>query len=109
MYEEQTQETQRQKGIDDDLNLYYKVYNRYRPEAGESNAESAARSTALEAEYQYLQMKKNTGRDNVKDKRKRVTKIHHLSPITPPRETLEFKVTTEASQGGHSNNNVQEI
>jgi hypothetical protein len=38
MHEEQTQETEKQKGIDDDLNLYYKVYNRYRPEAGESNA-----------------------------------------------------------------------
>jgi hypothetical protein len=88
-HEVQTQETEKQKDIDDDLNLYYKVYNRYRPEAGESNAESAVRSTALEAEYnQYLPMKKNTGRENVKDKRKRATKLHHLSPITPPRETL---------------------
>ncbi len=42
MHEEQTQETEKQKCIDDNLNLYYKVYNRYRPEAGESNAESAA-------------------------------------------------------------------
>jgi hypothetical protein len=54
-------------------------------------------------------MKKNTGRENVKDKRKRATKLRHLSPITPPRETLEFKVTTGTSQDGHSNNNVQEI
>ncbi len=105
----QTKESKKKKSIDDDLDLYYKVYNRYKPEAGESNAESAARSTALEAEYQYLLMKKNTGRENVKGKRERAAKLHYLSPITPPRETLEFKVTTEASQGGHSSNNVQEI
>jgi hypothetical protein len=108
-HEVQTQESKKEKGIDDNLDLYYKVYNRYIPEAGKSNAESAARSTALEVEYQYLLMKKNTGRENVKGKRQRATKLHYLSPITPPRETLEFKVTTEASQGGHSKNNVQEI
>jgi hypothetical protein len=108
-HEVQTIENNKKKGIDDDLDLYYKVYNRYKPEAGESNAESAARSTALEAEYQYLLMKKNTGRENVEGKRERATKLHYLSPITPPRETLEFKVTKEASQGRHSNNNVQEI
>jgi hypothetical protein len=108
-HEVQTQETEKQKGIEDDLNLYYKVYNRYKPEAGESNAESAARSTTLEAEYQYLLAKKNTGRENVKYKRERAAKSHYLSPITPPKEILEFKVTTEAAQGGHRTNNVQEI
>jgi hypothetical protein len=108
-HEVQTQESKKKKGIDDDLDLYYKVYNRYKPEAGESNAESAARSTALEAEYQYLLMKKNTGRENVKRKRQRDTKLHYLSPITQPRETLEFKVKIAFSQDGHSNNNVQEI
>ncbi len=108
-HEVQTLETKKKKGIDDDLDLYYKLYNRYKPEAGESNAESAARSTVLEAEYLYLLMKKNTGRENVKGKRQRATKLHHLSPVIPPRETLEFKVTTEASRGGHSNNNVLEI
>jgi hypothetical protein len=95
-HEVQTQELKKEESIDDDLDLYYKVYNRYKPEPGESNAESAARSTALEAEYQYLIIKKNAGRENVKVKRQRATKLHYLSPITPPRETLEFKVTTEA-------------
>ncbi len=108
-HEVQIQETEKQKGIEDDLNLYYKVYNRYKPEAGESNAESVARSTALEAEYQYLLAKKNAGRENVNYKRERATKSHYLSPITPPKEILEFKVMTEAAQGGHSTNNVQEI
>ncbi len=87
-HEVQTQEPKKKKGIDDDLDLYYKVCNRYKPEAGEPNAESAARSTALEAEYQYLLMKKNTGRENVKGKRQQDTKIHYLLPITPPRQTL---------------------
>jgi hypothetical protein len=65
-HEVRTKESKKKKSIDDDLDLYYKVYNRYKPEAEESNAESAARSTALEAEHQYLLMKKNTGRENVK-------------------------------------------
>ncbi len=64
-HEVQTQESKKKKGIDDDLDLYYKVYNRYKPEAGGSNVESAARSTALEVEYQYLLMKKNTGKNDV--------------------------------------------
>ena len=42
--EVQAKESKKEEGIGDDLELYYKVYNRYKPEAGESNAESAARN-----------------------------------------------------------------
>jgi hypothetical protein len=103
--EVQAKESKKEEGIGDDLDLYYKVYNRYKPEAGESNAESVARTTAFEAEYQYLLVKKKK-KQEMKEK---ATKLHSLSPITPTRETLEFQVTTEASQKGHSSNNVQEI
>jgi hypothetical protein len=103
--EVQAKESKKEEGIDDDLDLYYKVYNRYKPEAGESNAESAARTTAFEAEYQYLLVKKNK-KQEVKEK---ATKLHLLSPITPTRETLEFERMTTASQKRHSNNNVQEV
>ncbi len=44
--EVQAKESKKEEGIDDDLDLYYKVYSRYKPEAGESNAESAARTAA---------------------------------------------------------------
>jgi hypothetical protein len=103
--EVRAKESKKEEGISDDLDLYYKVYSRYKSEAGESNAESAAKTTAFEAEYQYLLVKKNKEQE-VKEK---ATKLHSLSPITPTRETLEFKVMTKASQKGHGNNNVQEI
>jgi hypothetical protein len=108
--EVQAKESKREEGIHDDLDLYYKVYNRYKPEGRESNAESAARTTAFEAEYQYLLVKKHK-KQEVKEKpaKEKATKLHSLSPITPTRETLEFQMTTKASQKGHSNNNVQEI
>ncbi len=59
----QEHDQKRQQDKDADLNLYYKVFRRYRPEVGESNAESVARTTALEAEYQYLLMKGRTKPD----------------------------------------------
>ncbi len=39
---------------EDDLNLYYSIYNRYRPDIDESNAESAARYLNIETEYRKL-------------------------------------------------------
>jgi hypothetical protein len=54
-------------------------------------------------------MKKDKGRKNVKNKRERTTRSHYLSPITPPKEILEFKATTDTAQGGQRTNNVQEI
>jgi hypothetical protein len=37
---------------DEYLDLYYKIYARYKPEMGESNAESVERTDAIEAEYE---------------------------------------------------------
>jgi hypothetical protein len=54
-------------------------------------------------------MKKNDKQEDEKGIEKRATKLHSLSPITPPRETVEFKVTKQATQSEHSINNVQEI
>ncbi len=48
-----TEDDRVQQNLDTDLSLYYKVYNRFKPEFGESNAESVARTAAFEAEYQY--------------------------------------------------------
>jgi hypothetical protein len=47
---------------DDDLtylDLYYRVFNKHRPEPepGESNAEAAARHQSIEEEYQQLKDK----------------------------------------------------
>jgi hypothetical protein len=48
--------TQRSEAIEDnqeeDLDLYYKIYAKFKPEMGESNAESVSRTDAIEAEYQ---------------------------------------------------------
>ncbi len=35
---------------DEDLDLYYKIYAKYKPELGESNAESVERTAAFESE-----------------------------------------------------------
>jgi hypothetical protein len=44
---------------DKDLDLYYKIYEKYKPELGESNAESVERTDAIEAEYA---LRKNMGK-----------------------------------------------
>ncbi len=36
---------------EEDLELYYKIYAKFKPEMGESNAESVERTDAIEAEY----------------------------------------------------------
>ncbi len=71
-------------GEEDDISLYYTVFNRYKPEAGESNAESAARTTAFEAEYQYLLTKRTTKTNRMNKNRKPKETVHSLSPSTPP-------------------------
>jgi hypothetical protein len=43
-----------------DLNLYYSIYNRYRPDIDESNAESADRLLTIETEY--LRLRKQEGK-----------------------------------------------
>ena len=61
---------------EEDLDLYYKIYSKFKPEMGESNAESVARTDAIEAEYR---LRKNLKKGNRKEK-KRVNK-HSLSPF----------------------------
>ncbi len=45
--------TQRSETVEDnqeeDLDLYYKIYAKFKPEMGESNAESVSRADAIEA------------------------------------------------------------
>jgi hypothetical protein len=43
-----------------DLNLYYRIFNRYRPDIDESNAESADRLRIIETEY--LRLRKQQGK-----------------------------------------------
>jgi hypothetical protein len=38
---------------DEDLDLYYKIYARYKPEIGESNAESVERTDAIEQNINF--------------------------------------------------------
>jgi hypothetical protein len=112
-----TERAQQGQNQDEDLTLYYKVFNRYRPEAGESNAESAARTAVLEAEYQYLLMKKKT-KSEPKKKRTKTTQLHSLSPSTPPRQTVRFNkapcptikpITIQEDRETLCLNNVQDI
>jgi hypothetical protein len=111
--------TNTEEGIDEDLTIYYKVFNRHKPEFGESNAESAARTTAIEAEYRYLLMKK-TKEKQIKKEREKSAKFHTLSPSTPPQETVAFKKAKESkpiriesnkqrNKDTLCHNNVQEV
>ena len=104
---------------DPDLTIYYKVLNEYKPELGESNAESVARTTAFEAEYQYLLMKKTREKQN-KNEKIRNPRLHALSPSTPPKETVAFKTKQKSrhiqiepnkqpDRDRICHNNVQEI
>jgi hypothetical protein len=43
----------------EDLELFYSITNRFRPEMGESNAESAARHADIEEEYQKLRKQRS--------------------------------------------------
>jgi hypothetical protein len=90
--------TNTKERVDEDLAIYYKVFNRHKPEFGEFNAESTARTTALEAEYRYLLMKKKTKENQNKKERERIAKFHSLSPSAPPQATVTFK---RAKQSHH--------
>jgi hypothetical protein len=111
--------TNTEERIDEDLTIYYKVVNRHKPEFGESNAESAARTTAIEAEYRYLLVKK-TKEKQIKREREKIAKFHALSPSTPPQETVAFKkakgsqpLRIKPNKQGNKDtlchNNVQEV
>ncbi len=66
------------------------MFHRYKPELDESNAESVARTTAMEAEYQYLLKKQARDNQDENDKTE-LRKLHALSPFTPIREAVQFQ------------------
>ena len=101
------QNEQTKTGEEDDLSLYYTVFNRYKPEAGESNAESAARTTAFEAEYHYLLMKRKTKTNKMNKNRIPKETAHSLSPSTPPTQTVIFQGVKDKAT--LYQNNVQEV
>jgi hypothetical protein len=73
---------------EEDLDLYHKIYTKYKPEMGESNAESAERADAIEAEYE---LRKNlTKRSQKEGKRVKKTK-HSLSPFQPIHPAPKFQ------------------
>ena len=115
-----TEDDRVQQHLDTDLSLYYKVYNRFKPEFGESNAESVARTAAFEAEYQYRLLKTKTKSIESKQERNWTKKLHSLSPSTPPKQTVTFKRVTlpktstikpiiRDDKGTRYLNNVQDI
>ena len=103
-----TEKEQQDQIEDEDLTLYYKVFNRYKPEFGESNAESVARMKALEAEYQYLMMKKKKTINEPQQKRSKNTRLHSLSPSTPPTHTVQFRKRTCPKTTEHQPIEIQE-
>jgi hypothetical protein len=71
---------------EEDLDLYYKIYAKFKPEMEESNAESVARTDAIEAEYR---LRKGLKKENRKEE-KRVNK-HSLSPFQPIQPAPRFR------------------
>ena len=72
---------------DEDLDLYYKIYAKHKPEFGESNAESVDRTEAIEAEYV---LQRNLGKIQKGAKNINTSK-HSLSPFQPIKPAPRFK------------------
>jgi hypothetical protein len=77
--------TQRSEAVEDnqeeDLDLYYKIYAKFKPEMGESNAESVSRADAIDEEYQ---LQKNLKKADGKEEKRVINKNKHsLSPFQP--------------------------
>jgi hypothetical protein len=97
---------------EDDLHLYYSICNRYRPEMGESNAESAERHLHIETEY-IKRHNQNHKRRTVKqtdphlsstcltntknDTHGQPLRHHSLSPFQPINSSLKFHSSRRAS------------
>jgi hypothetical protein len=73
---------------DEDLDLYYKFYAKYKPEMGESNAESVERTDAIETEYKLRKDLRKT--DRKEEKRVNESK-HTLSPFQLIKPAPRFK------------------
>jgi hypothetical protein len=129
---------QKEQNTEEDLQLYYKVANRYKPEMGESNAESVERTAALEAEYLRLRTKRERnpwlspekvttnrkGNDQLTRQRMMRTKktntktnTHTLSPFQHTTSRVRFRSARHPSPlidpiyeaDEKRHNNVQEI
>jgi hypothetical protein len=74
----------------EDLELFYSITNRFRPEMGESNAESAARHADIEEEYQKLRKQRSKVKTQSTNTQR---KDHALSPFKPIKGKVQFKVT----------------
>jgi hypothetical protein len=112
-----------------DLNLYYRIFNRYRPDIDESNAESADRLCIIETEY--LRLRKQQGKQcpvteptttskplassipDINNETNGPSFGHHsLSPFQPISSSLTFKTTRKGSpiiEPMDLSNNVQDI
>jgi hypothetical protein len=73
-----------------DIDLYYNIFNRYKPNMDESNAESAARNQAISTEYRPLKQY-----NKVNNKNNTATKTfneHTLTPLTQYGNNLHFDI-----------------
>jgi hypothetical protein len=88
----------------EDIDLYYRIFDRFRPEQGESNAESAARHDMITAEYN-LRVKQK--RDSTCKSR---TTLSPSRPLVRPLPRRATKMTTPIVEALSSQtNNAQEI
>jgi hypothetical protein len=113
---------------EEDLNLYYRLYNRYRPDIDESNAESADRLLTVETEYlkfrkqrqkqhtvnhMTLAQSSSSTSDTRQDKHSPSLDHHSLSPFQPISGSLTFQTSHKDSpptiEPMDLSNNVQDI
>jgi hypothetical protein len=71
-----------------DIDLYYKVFNNYRPEPNESNAEAAERHQAIDDNYKRLLAKKRREEQDV------ASHNHELTPSKPLGSFVYFRSLT---------------
>jgi hypothetical protein len=107
---EQTGEAEETDSELEDLNLFFNISNRFRPEMGKSNAESAARHAEIEEEYQRLRKQRSKKKTQPTNKQK---KDHALSPFKPIKGKVKFEVADKQEPiiepiEAHTNN-VQEV
>jgi hypothetical protein len=73
----------------EDLELFFSITNRFQPEMGESNAESAARHAEIEEEYQRSRKQRSKTKTQSTNKQR---KNHALSPFKPIKGKVKFEV-----------------
>ncbi len=75
-----------------DLDLYYKIFNKYRLEPGESNSEAAARHQAIDYDYKHLLEINRREEQNETAK-----KQHELTPSQPLGSSIHCRPLTSYS------------